>query len=98
MTKKLSLIFNKTGLAKIALAAAIAAFGSNAWAVISLGAAGPFALFQLGGGGNFNTSDATVQGDVAFGPGNYNVTLGNLGVNGNVFDSANRNITTANLH
>lgn len=90
-----------TGIAKISLAFALVALGSNAWGAISLGDAGPFAVFQLGGtgAGNFNVSDATVQGDVAFGPGTYNVTLGNLGVNGNVIDSGNRAvIQPGNLH
>jgi hypothetical protein len=98
MKKRFSLIHIPKGLVKIALASALVAVGCNGWAAISLGAASPYALFQLGGGGNFNTSDATVQGDVAFGPGNYGVTLGNLGINGNVFDSGNRAITPANLH
>lgn len=90
---KFSSIYNKTGLVKIALASALAVIGSNARAVISLGAASPFAVFQLGGGNNFNISDAFINGDVAFGPGNYNTSLGgNFGVNGNIFDDGNRSI------
>lgn len=98
MKKKFSLICSKGGIAKIALASALAIIASNGRAAISLGAASPFALFQLGGGQNFNVSDATVQGDVAFGPGGYGLSLGNLAVNGNVFDSDNRAITPSNLH
>jgi len=98
MRKKFSLTYSKTGLAKIALAFALAAIASNGWASISLGAAGQFALFQLGGGGNFNTSDAFIQGNVALGPGSYGLSLGNLAVNGNVVDSANRAVTPSNLH
>lgn len=79
--------------AKLLLVSALVVPASKSWAAISLGAAGQFAVFQLGGGGNFNISDAFINGDVAFGPGNYNTSLGgNFGVNGDIYDSDNRSI------
>lgn len=86
-------------IAKIALVSVLAAtIGSNAWAAISLGAASPYAVFQLGGtgAGNFNISDAYINGNVALGPGTYNTSIGgNFGVNGNVYDSGNRSGLTS---
>lgn len=79
--------------AKILLASALVAIAADGRAALSLGAASPYAVFQLGGGGNFNISDAFINGDVAFGPGNYNTSLGgNFGVNGDIYDSGNRSI------
>jgi len=82
-----------TLFAKVLLVSALVASAANGWAALTLGAAAPYAVFQLGGGGNFNISDAFINGDVAFGPGNYNTSLGgNFGVNGNIYDSGNRSI------
>ncbi len=65
------------------------AVGLPAWAAFDLGGAAGYAVFQLGGGQNWNTSDAFIEGNVALGPNIPNVSVGKLAVNGNVYDYGN---------
>ena len=61
--------------------------GFQASASLNLGGAQNFAVFQTGAdGGNWNTSDAFVQGDVGIASA-PNITLGNLAVNGDVYSA-----------
>jgi hypothetical protein len=69
----------------------------QAWAIIDLGGAQNFAVFQTGGSGqNWNTSDAFVQGDVGIASA-PNISIGNLAVNGNVrsaYSQAQHNLSS----